>query len=259
MIQNRITQLFEKKKNNILNIYFTAGYPNLKDTVTLIQAIEDSGADIIEIGMPYSDPVADGPVIQQSNMVAIDNGMTVKKLFEQLQNIREKSTIPIILMGYFNPVMQYGVENFVKEASKIGIDGFILPDLPLEEYEREYKQLFESHKLSNIFLITPNTSEARIRKIDSLSTGFIYMVSTNSTTGNENKETGDVVAYFERIKNMNLKNPRLIGFNIKDKKTFDQASEYANGAIIGSAYIRMLSNSHLIADDTNQFIKNIKG
>jgi tryptophan synthase alpha chain len=259
MIQNRITQLFEKKKNNILNIYFTAGYPNLKDTTTLIQAIEESGADIIEIGMPYSDPVADGPVIQQSNMVAIDNGMTVKKLFEQLQNIREKSTIPIILMGYFNPVMQYGVENFVKEASKIGIDGFILPDLPLEEYEREYKTLFESHNLSNIFLITPNTSEARIRKIDSVSSGFIYMVSTNSTTGNESKDTGDVVSYFERIKNMNLKNPRLIGFNIKDKKTFDQACAYANGAIIGSAYIRMLSNSHLIADDTNQFIKNIKG
>lgn len=259
MIQNRITQLFEKKKNNILNIYFTAGYPNLKDTTTLIQAIEESGADIIEIGMPYSDPVADGPVIQQSNMVAIDNGMTVKKLFEQLQNIREKSAIPIILMGYFNPVMQYGVENFVKEASKIGIDGFILPDLPLEEYEREYKTLFESHNLSNIFLITPNTSEARIRKIDSVSSGFIYMVSTNSTTGNENKETGDVVTYFERIKNMNLKNPRLIGFNIKDKKTFDQACAYANGAIIGSAYIRMLSNSHLIADDTNQFINNIKG
>jgi tryptophan synthase alpha chain len=192
-------------------------------------------------------------------MVAIDNGMTVKKLFEQLQNIREKSTIPIILMGYFNPVMQYGVENFVKEASKIGIDGFILPDLPLEEYEREYKTLFESHNLSNIFLITPNTSEARIRKIDSVSSGFIYMVSTNSTTGNESKDTGDVVSYFERIKNMNLKNPRLIGFNIKDKKTFDQACAYANGAIIGSAYIRMLSNSHLIADDTNQFIKNIKG
>jgi tryptophan synthase alpha chain len=258
MVQNRITQLFEKKKNNILNLYFTAGYPKLQDTNILIQAIEEAGADIIEIGMPYSDPVADGPVIQQSNMVAIDNGMTVKKLLEQLKNIREKSTIPIILMGYFNPVMQYGVENFVKEAHAIGVDGVILPDLPMEEYEREYKTLFETHHLSNIFLITPNTTEARIRKIDEISSGFIYMVSTNSTTGNESKNTDDVINYFERIKNMNLKNPRLIGFNIKDKKSFEQACAYANGAIIGSAYIRMLSNSHLIADDTHQFINNIK-
>jgi tryptophan synthase alpha chain len=161
-------------------------------------------------------------------------------------------------MGYFNPVMQYGVENFVKEAHAIGVDGVILPDLPMEEYEREYKTLFETHHLSNIFLITPNTTEARIRKIDEISSGFIYLVSTNSTTGNESKNTDDVINYFERIKNMNLKNPRLIGFNIKDKKSFEQACAYANGAIIGSAYIRMLSNSHLIADDTHQFINNIK-
>ena len=258
-ITNRITELFQKKKEGLLNIYFTAGYPSLHDTVTILKALEKSGVDMVEIGMPYSDPVADGPVIQQSNMVAIDNGMTVKNLLTQLKDIRKEVSIPILLMGYFNPVMQYGVENFVKEISEIGIDGVILPDLPLEEYQAHYKGLFEFHNLSNVFLITPETKEERLKLIDEQTQGFVYMVSTNSTTGNDQKESGSTEQYFERIKKSTLKNPRMIGFNIKDKATFDHACRYANGAIIGSAFVRMLSNSHLLEQDVIQFVNNIKG
>jgi tryptophan synthase alpha chain len=258
-VSNRLTALFQKKSNNLLNIYFTAGYPSLNDTVTVLKALEKAGVDMVEIGMPYSDPVADGPVIQQSSLDAINNGMTIKNLLAQLKDIRKEVTIPILLMGYFNTVMQYGVEKFIQEISEIGIDGIILPDLPLDEYQEHYQTLCESHNISNVSLITPNTSDDRLHMIDNLTQGFIYMVSTNSTTGNDAKKTEDNhEAYFNRIKKMNLKSPRMIGFNIKDKKTFTDACQYANGAIIGSAFVRMLANSHLLEDDIIQFVKNIK-
>ncbi len=259
-VSNRLTELFQKKSNNLLNIYFTAGYPSLNDTVTVLKALQKAGVDMVEIGMPYSDPVADGPVIQQSSLDAINNGMTIKNLLQQIKDIRKEVTIPILVMGYLNTVIQYGVEKFIQEISEIGIDGVILPDLPLDEYKEHYQSLFELHNISNISLITPNTSDERLHIIDNATQGFIYMVSTNSTTGNDAKKTEDNhEVYFNRIKNMGLKSPRMIGFNIKDKKTFSDACNYANGAIIGSAFVRMLANSHLLEDDIIQFIKNIKG
>ena len=258
-ISNRLTALFETKKENLLNIYFTAGYPALNDMVTILRALQKAGVDMVEIGMPYSDPVADGPIIQKSSQEAIENGMTIKNLLQQLKDIRKEVTIPILLMGYFNPVMQYGVERFIKEISEIGIDGVIVPDLPLSEYTEHYQRLFESHNISNISLITPNTSDERIVLIDEISQGFIYMVSTNSTTGNEQKKSVENhQTYFNHIKSMGLKSPRMIGFNIKDKNTFNNACNYANGAIIGSAFIQMLSNSHLLEQDIIQFVQNIR-
>jgi tryptophan synthase alpha chain len=258
-ISNRLTELFQKKSNNLLNIYFTAGYPNLNDTVTVLKALEKAGVDMVEIGMPYSDPVADGPIIQQSSLDSINNGMTIKTLLSQLKDIRKEVSMPILVMGYFNTVMQYGVEKFIQEISAIGIDGVILPDLPLDEYTEHYQTLCESHNISNVLLITPNTADERLHVIDNITQGFIYMVSTNSTTGNDAKKTEDNHdAYFNRIKNMGLKNPRMIGFNIKDKKTFTGACAYANGAIIGSAFVRMLSASKNIEADIIQFVKSIK-
>ncbi|MCU0415680.1 MAG: tryptophan synthase subunit alpha [Cytophagaceae bacterium] len=259
VLSNRIIQLFENKKENILNIYFTAGFPHLEDTVPIIKSLAAAGVDLIEIGMPYSDPVADGPIIQESNMVALDNGMTVKKLLDQLKDIRKEVSVPILLMGYINPVLQYGIEAFVRDSSAIGIDGVILPDLPMEEYERHYKKLFEENNLSFIGLITPNTSEKRLATIDRLSTGFIYMVSTNSTTGNESKSTQAVDQYFQRIQASGLVNPRLIGFNIKDHTTFAHACSFAQGAIIGSAFIKMIRQSDNIHRDIPSFVKNIRG
>jgi tryptophan synthase alpha chain len=258
-ISNRLTELFQKKSNNLLNIYFTAGYPNLNDTVTVLKALQKAGVDMVEIGMPYSDPVADGPVIQQSSLDSINNGMTIKTLLGQLKDIRKEVTIPILVMGYFNTVMQYGVEKFMQEISAIGIDGVILPDLPLDEYTEHYQTLCESHNISNVSLITPNTTDERLHVIDNITQGFIYMVSTNSTTGNDAKKTEDSHdAYFSRIKNMGLKSPRMIGFNIKDNKTFTDACAYANGAIIGSAFVRMLSASTDIEADILQFVQRIK-
>jgi tryptophan synthase alpha chain len=258
-IKNRITELFQKKSNNILNIYFTAGYPKIEDTVTVLKALQKAGVDMVEIGMPYSDPVADGPIIQQSSLDSINAGMTIRKLLEQLKDIRKEVTIPILLMGYFNTVMQYGVEKFMKEISSIGIDGVILPDLPLDEYIEHYQKICESNNISNVSLITPNTADERLHIIDNITQGFIYMVSTNSTTGNDAKKAEDNhEAYFNRIKNIGLKNPRMIGFNIKDNKTFTDACAYANGAIIGSAFVKMLSASSNLDADINQFVKNIR-
>ena len=258
-ISNRLTGLFQKKSNNLLNIYFTAGYPTLNDTVTVLKALEKAGVDMVEIGMPYSDPVADGPVIQQSSLDAINHGMTIKTLLSQLKDIRKEVTIPILLMGYFNTVMQYGVEKFIQEISTIGIDGLILPDLPLDEYTEHYQSLCEAHNISNVLLITPNTSTERLHVIDTITQGFIYMVSTNSTTGNDAKKTEDNHdAYFNRIKNMGLKSPRMIGFNIKDHKTFTDACSYANGAIIGSAFVRMLTQSTNLAKDIQNFVSTIR-
>ncbi len=253
---SKLTELFTRKKNNVLNVYCTAGYPQLNSTVEVMQALETNGADIIEIGMPYSDPLADGEVIQQSSAVALDNGMTLNILFEQLKDCRKKVSIPIILMGYMNPIMQYGLEKFCAAAAEVGVDALILPDLPMYEFETEYGAIIKKYGLDFIFLVTPETREERIRKIDSLSTGFIYAVSSSSTTGS-NKIIADQEGYFIRLQQMNLKNPVLVGFGIKDKPTFQAACKYTNGAIIGSAYINALQNTLNINVVTKDFLNKI--
>lgn len=255
---NRITELFNEKKNNVLNVFFTAGFPQLNDTTKILQLLEESGVDMVEIGMPYSDPMADGPVIQESNEVALANGMSIKVLFEQLEGIREKVALPILLMGYFNPVMQYGVERFFRKAKELGVDGFIIPDLPMAEYEAEYKALFEELELSNVFLVTPQTTPERLAKIDSITNGFIYVVSTNSTTGNDTKKVENTDAYFERIKAAKLGNPTLVGFNIKDNASFANACKHANGAIIGSAFIKVLQQGGVLTQTIPQFVKSVR-
>jgi len=255
--QNRINQLFQTKKENILSIYFTAGYPNLDDTVTIIQTLEKNGADLIEIGMPFSDPVADGPVIQNSSTVALKNGMSIKKLFEQLANIRKSVKIPLILMGYLNPVIQFGLEKFCQKCQEVGIDGLILPDLPLSVYQEEYQALFEQYGLYNILLITPQTSEARIRQIDEASKGFIYMVSSSSTTGAKDKVSDFHEEYFERVNQLKLQNPRLIGFGISNHETFENACKFASGAIIGSAFVKALEQEASLEERISHFVSRI--
>ncbi len=241
---NRINEIFQTKseKGKLLSIYFTAGYPNLNDTVEIIQDLEKSGVDFIEIGLPFSDPLADGPTIQESSTKALKNGMTTGKLFKQLKDIRSSVNIPLIIMGYFNPILQYGVERFCEKCREIGIDGLIIPDLPVDVYNDNYKAVFEKYGLINIFLITPQTSDDRIRLIDSVSNGFIYMVSSASVTGSTTGFGKPTLEYFKRIASMNLKNPQVIGFGISDKETFSQATEYAGGAIIGSAFVKHLTN-----------------
>lgn len=257
---NNITRLFETKKNDILNVYFTAGYPNIDDTVTILRALDEAGADLVEIGMPYSDPVADGETIQQSNQIALDNGMTVKLLFEQLAGIREQNiNVPILLMGYVNPVLQYGVEAFCKKCQEVGVDGLILPDMPASVYEDEYKAIFDQYGILNIFLITPQTSEARIRHIDSISSGFIYMVSSASTTGAKTGISTDQEAYFTRVNEMGLKNPRLIGFGISDNETFKKAASQSAGAIIGSAFIKVISQATDLVGEVKAFVNMVRG
>lgn len=238
---NRLQQLFQRKKNNILSIYYTAGYPNLNSTIEIAEVLEKSGADFLEIGFPYSDPVADGPVIQASSKQSLDDGMTLELLFEQLKDLRKTITIPILLMGYVNPVLQYGVENFCKACKAVGVDGCIIPDLPMYEYEEMYRSIFEENGISNIFLVTPQTSDERIQKIDKLSNAFIYLLSSAATTGKNLDVSADARAYFKRIKEMQLHNPLMIGFGISDKQTFDAANEYASGAIIGSAFVKSLA------------------
>ncbi|HEY9005859.1 tryptophan synthase subunit alpha [Ohtaekwangia sp.] len=257
-MKNRITELFAKKKNNILNIYFTAGFPALNDTVRIAQLLEKSGADIIEIGIPFSDPVADGPTIQASNKVALDNGMTLATLLDQVKEIRQHVSLPIILMGYINPVMQYGIEKFAKDASAIGVDGVIIPDLPLHEFEEQYKDLFESVNLCNTFLISPTTSEERIRKIDAVTEGFIYAVSASSITGAKGDFSPEQVAYFERLQAMKLKNPFLIGFGISNQETFNRAASYSTGAIVGSAFINLLKDASDLPTDIERFVKSLR-
>ncbi len=257
---NRITNLFQNKTGKVLNIYFTAGFPAINNTVTVLEALEEAGADIAEIGMPYSDPVADGETIQQSNQIALENGMSLKVLFEQLSGIRQKVSIPIILMGYINPVIQFGIENFCEKCKEVGVDGLILPDLPMEEFDNEYKAIFDKYGLLNIFLITPQTSDARVKRIDEISEGFIYMVSSASVTGATSGISDTMESYFNRINAMNLRNPRLIGFGIKDNESFMKASQYAAGAIIGSQFIRELQNSsqdNLYANIV-RYIKSVK-
>lgn len=254
---NRIDKLFHEKKSNILTIYYTAGFPQKDATVPILETLAQNGVDLVEIGMPFSDPLADGETIQRSSEIALKNGMTIQVLFEQLQNIRQKVQIPLVLMGYLNPVLQFGVENFCKKCAEVGIDGLILPDLPLQEYEQEYKDLFGKYNLYPIFLITPQTSEARIRKIDSLSKGFIYVVSQASTTGTKLGVSESQEAYFQRIKAMNLKNPLQIGFGISDAESFQKACQYAQGAIIGSAFIKYIQERNDTSKATAEFVKNI--
>src|SRR5690349_5832905 len=221
---NRIAELFKRKSNNILNVYYTAGFPKIDDTLKIMCALQSNGVDTIELGMPYSDPLADGPVIQRSGTIALHNGMTIKKLFEQLKDFRRSIHLPVLLMGYMNPILQYGFEKFCADAASVGIDGLILPDLPEYEFETEYGAIIRKYDLDFVFLVTPETSEERIRKLDSLSTGFLYAVSSSSTTGKD-KNMNDVGSYLQRLKKMNLKNPVLVGFGIKDKTTFDAACE----------------------------------
>lgn len=238
---NRINKKLEEDKK-LLSIYFTAGYPSLNDTVSIIQDLEKNGVDMIEIGLPFSDPLADGPTIQNSSTAALKNGMTTEILFNQLKDIRKTVDIPLIIMGYFNPMLQYGVEAFCKKCQEIGIDGLIIPDLPVDVYHEEYQAIFEKYGLINVFLITPQTSVERINFIDSVSNGFIYMVSSASTTGVQSGFGNEQTAYFERIAKMNLKNPQIIGFGISNNETFTQATEYAKGAIIGSAFVKHVTN-----------------
>ncbi len=257
-MNNRINNLFKNKKENILSVYFTAGFPNLNDTVEIIKQLEKNGVDLIEIGIPFSDPTADGPIIQKSSEAALKNGMSLNLLFEQLKTIRESVNIPLILMGYFNPVFQFGVQQFCQKCAEVGIDGAILPDLPLDEFELEYKSVFNENNLHNILLITPQTSEARIKQIDAASEGFIYMVSSSSTTGTGKKVEDFQQDYFVRIQEMNLKNPRIIGFGISDNATFKNACKYAGGAIIGSAFVKALSSNSNIEESITEFVGSIE-
>ena len=255
---NRINQLLENKKQNILSVYFTAGYPELNDTEKIIIELEKAGVDLIEIGIPFSDPLADGPVIQQSSEKALSNGITLNKIFKQLKDIRQKVNIPLILMGYLNPVMQFGMENFCQKAAEIGIDGTIIPDLPLDIYEKEYKQLFQKYGLSNILLITPQTSSERLKTIDKTTDSFIYMVSSASTTGTKGISNDVLSTFYEKIKQAGVQSPRLIGFGISDKESFENACQYANGAIIGTAFIKALAKKGSLTEKIHDFVESIE-
>ncbi len=250
-----ISELFNTDKK-LVSIYFTAGFPQLHDTVEIIENLEKSGVDLIEIGLPFSDPLADGPTIQESSTKALRNGMTTELLFEQLSDIRQRVNIPLIIMGYFNPVMQYGVEAFCQKCEDIGIDALILPDLPLREYQLHYKEIFNRHGLDLIYLITPQTPEERIRAIDEMSNSFIYMVSSSSTTGAKAGFSEENQGYFKRIADMKLKNPTLVGFGISDKNSFDQATAHSQGAIIGSAFIKHIESQGI--DQISSFVQNLK-
>lgn len=256
---NRINNLFQTKKANILSIYFTAGYPQLNDTVTIIQELEKAGADLIEIGIPFSDPLADGPTIQGSAEKALENGMNMEVLFEQLKGIREKVQIPLILMGYLNPIWQFGMERFCQKCQEVGIDGLIIPDLPMQEYMEFYKETFTKHGLHNIFLITPQTSTERIRLIDKEGSGFIYMVAAAAITGAKNDISQGQVDYFERINALELKHSRLIGFGISNHETYAKACQYANGVIIGSAFIRALAKDGDLGNNISDFVQMVRG
>jgi tryptophan synthase alpha chain len=253
---SRIKSLFARKNKNVLNIYCTAGFPKADSTVRVIRALEKHGADIVELGMPYSDPLADGPVIQQSSSVSLSHGMTIKKLFEQLKDLRAESNIPLVLMGYMNPVLQYGFDKFCAEAASVGVDGLILPDLPEYEFETEYGAIIKRHGLDFIFLVTPETSDDRVRRLDSLSTGFLYAVSSSSTTGSD-KNMADSGAYLERLEKMQLRNPVLVGFGIRDRASFEQAGRHANGAIIGTAFVKALQNSDDEERSVREFLAGV--
>ncbi len=256
---NRLHALFQHKKGQILSVYFTAGFPQPNTTISIIQELEKQGVDLIEIGIPFSDPIADGQVIQHSSQVALKKGMNLNKLFDELADIRSKVKIPLLLMGYFNCVLQFGVEKFCQKAALIGIDGVILPDLPLEVYLEKYQPFFTDNGITPVFLITPGTSEERIRLVDNHSRGFIYMVSSASTTGTKTGFDDENIAYFNRIQSMKLKNPVLTGFGVSNHTTFEQACRFSNGVIIGSAFIKALEQPGSMVQNIATFIKTIKG
>ena len=255
---NRIDTIFQNKKQNILSVYLTAGYPKIDDTETIIIELEKAGADMVEIGFPFSDTLADGPVIQHSSEIALKNGMSLKYLFNQLKNIRQKVNIPLLLMGYLNPVMQYGIENFCKDASSIGIDGLILPDLPYEIYFKEYQQIFIENNLYLIPLIPPQTKDERIKKLDEAASGFVYLVSSSSTTGHKTAQVQILDSFTSRIKKIGLKNPQLIGFGINDKETFQNVCKFASGGIIGTAFIKTLEKEGDMIKNIHEFISSLK-
>lgn len=255
---NRIDKLFADKKSDILSVYFTAGYPACDDTVPVIAELAAHGADMIEIGIPFSDPMADGPVIQHSSSVALNGGMTLKKLFRQLRDIRASVEIPLVMMGYLNPIMQYGVEAFCRSCAEVGVDGLIVPDLPFGDYQKDFRPLFDKYGLHCIMLITPQTSGERIRLIDDNTSGFIYMVSTASTTGARESFDRATIDYFERVDAMGLKNPRMIGFGISNRVTFDAACRYGSGGIIGSEFIRLLGQSASIGEAAQKLTDKLK-
>lgn len=257
-MHTKIDTLFNTKKSSLLSVFFTAGYPELNDTIPILQHLQSAGVDLVEVGIPYSDPLADGPVIQQTGQQAIKNGMNLHLLLQQLKEAKESIQIPVLLMGYLNPVMQYGIEKFAEDCFHAGVSGVIIPDLPLDEYLLKYDSIFRKYQIANINLITPRTSEERIRYIDEHSNGFIYVVSSSSITGNSLSLQDATIRYFAMIRDMQLKNPCLIGFGIQDHESFQMASEYAQGAIIGSAFLRMLSSSKNMQVDIQKFIEQIK-
>jgi tryptophan synthase alpha chain len=250
--------VFKEKSKRILNVYCTAGYPSLDSTMKVMTSLQKNGADIIELGMPYSDPLADGEVIQVSSIKALANGMNIAVLFDQIKDMRKSISIPVILMGYMNPILQYGFENFCKKAKAVGVDGLILPDLPLFEFEQSYGKIITENNLDFIFLVTPETPVDRIKKLDSLSNGFLYAVSSSATTGKD-KDFNLVAQYLQKLQAMQLKNPILVGFGIKDKATFDAATMHTQGAIIGSAYIQQLTKGGDIETTTSQFLNSVLG
>ncbi|HEY5510147.1 MAG TPA: tryptophan synthase subunit alpha [Prolixibacteraceae bacterium] len=237
---NRLTQLFQRKKSNILSVYFTAGYPRLEDNLPILTALEKNGVDLAEIGIPFSDPMADGPVIQHSAGEALRNGMSLRLLFEQLREVRKSVKMPLILMGYLNPIMQYGFARFCQSCTEVGIDGMIIPDLPFADYLENYKNIAEAHDLKMIMLITPETSDERIRLIDQHTEGFIYLVSSASTTGAQQQFDEVKQAYFTRVSAMKLRNPLLVGFGISNRATLEAATAHTSGAIVGSKFIQLL-------------------
>jgi tryptophan synthase alpha chain len=253
---SRLNELFGRKRSKVLSVYCTAGFPRLDSTLEVMRALQDNGADMIELGMPYSDPLADGPVIQASGTRALENGMSISRLFEQLTGMRASIHIPVLLMGYLNPILQYGFGKFCAAAAVAGVDGLILPDLPIYEFETEYGPVIRKHGLDFVFLVTPETSEERIRKVDALSTGFLYAVSSSSTTGGS-RDLGDQEAYFRRLEAMQLRNPVLVGFGVRDRNSWEAACRHTQGAIIGTAYIKAIEGATDIGKATKEFLQTI--
>ena len=254
---NRLKELFESRRERISSIFFTAGIPGKNDTIRVLESLQAAGVDMVEVGIPFSDPIADGPVIQQSSLSAIRNGMNLPLLLEQVKEARATVSMPILLMGYLNPVYQYGIEKFLADCHNAGVDGLIIPDLPLEEYKESFAGTFKKHGLVNVFLVTPGTSTERIEMIDQASDGFIYLVSSNAITGAKKSLTDAQQEYFERIQKMQLKSPTMIGFGISGKDTFETACKYANGAIVGSAFVRMLMDSSNVENDIEEFVNEL--
>ena len=256
--KNRISELFDTGKQNLLSVYFTAGFPHLDDTIEITKALQAHGVDMIEIGIPFSDPVADGPVIQESNKIALANGMNVSLLLAQVEEIRKSTSIPIVLMGYINPIMQFGVKDFLERAAAVGVDGLIIPDLPLDEYEKDYKIIFEELGIMFALLVSPTTSTARILRIDNASSGFLYAVSSSSTTGAKKEFSGEQLAYFKQLSDLKLQNPFLVGFGISNAITFQQACQYSRGAIVGSAFVTALGENEDIDLIVSQFVAKMR-